>query len=97
METARRLQLGETCVVVGVGNSMTPLLASGQAVLMDPVTPDTKLGKGDIVLAKVRGCYYCHKISALRPKDRYQISNNHGHVNGWVGRKAIFGKVTKIL
>jgi hypothetical protein len=97
VETAQRLAAGESCVIVGVGNSMTPVLKSGQPVIMEPVTANTVLEKGDIVLAKVHGCYYCHKISAVRPGDRYQISNNHGHVNGWVARKAVFGKVTKIL
>ena len=28
--------------------------------------------------------------------DRYQISNNHNHVNGWTGRNSIYGKVIKI-
>ena len=30
-------------------------------------------------------------------KVTYQISNNHGHINGWVGKSQIYGKVVEIL
>lgn len=90
--TADHLKQGETCIVVGYGNSMTPKLMSGEAILMEPVTSDTILNKGDIVLVKVNGHYYCHLISAIR-KNSYQISNNHKHVNGWVSKKNIFGRM----
>lgn len=94
--TADRLSAGETCIVVRYGNSMTPKLMSGEAVLMEPVTEATDLQKGDVVLAKVKGHYYCHLISAIRGKS-YQISNNHKHVNGWVSKKNIYGRmVSKI-
>lgn len=90
--TAERLQLGETCIVVGYGNSMTPKLMSGEAVIMEPVTEETILSKNDIVLVKVHGHYYCHLISAIR-NNSYQISNNHKHVNGWVSKKNIYGRM----
>jgi len=90
--TADHLRAGETCIVVGYGNSMTPKLASGEAILMEPVTEDTILKKGDIVLVKVNGHFYCHLISAIRGGS-YQISNNHKHVNGWVSKNNIYGKM----
>ena len=95
--TAKHLQDGETCIVVGVGNSMEPLLKSGQPVLMEPVTETTELNKDDVVLAKAKGCDYCHKISAMKSNGQIQISNNSGHVNGWVSRNAVFGRMIKIL
>ena len=95
--TAQRLRSGETCIVVGIGNSMTPILRSGQPVLMEPVTEETTLEKGDIVLAKVRGNFYCHKITGTKPSGEVQVSNNHGHVNGWVNRNSIYGKAIKIM
>lgn len=91
--TADHLRQGETCVVVGYGNSMTPMLMSGEPVVMEPVTEETVLEKGDVVLVKVNGHYYCHLISAIR-NNSYQISNNHKHVNGWVGRNSIYGRMT---
>lgn len=90
--TADHLRQGETCIVVGYGNSMTPKLTSGEAVIMEPVNEDTILEKGDIVLVKVNGRYYCHLISAIR-KNSYQISNNHKHVNGWVSKSKIYGRM----
>lgn len=74
---------------------MLPLIKSNQPVTLEPVTKDTTLSIDDIVFCKVKGNYYTHLISAIRG-DRYRISNNRGHVNGWVARNKIFGKVVKI-
>lgn len=95
--TMKKLQEGETCIVVGFGQSMVPLLKSGQPVKVEPILEDTELNKEDIVFCKVNGHFYLHKITAIKHKKRYQISNNHGHVNGWVRRNNIYGKVTEIL
>lgn len=73
------------------GNSMTPRIRSGDIVTVTPVdSADVK--KGDVVLARVRGRLYLHLISATE-KDRVQISNNHGHVNGWTTRDRVYGKL----
>lgn len=95
--TVEHLKQGQICKVTGYGQSMTPILKSGQSVICEPVTEETTLSKNDIVLCKVKGTYYLHKISAIKNGCRYQISNNHGHVNGIITRKSIFGLVTKIL
>ena len=95
--SAEHLKKGEVCKIVGYGQSMTPILKSGQAVIVEPTVDNTVLEKNDIVFCKVNGNYYLHKISAVKNKNSYQISNNHGHVNGTISRKSIFGKVTKIL
>lgn len=95
--TAKHLQNGEICKVTGFGQSMTPILKSGQPVICEPVTEKTKLKKNDIVLCKVNGHYYLHKISAVKNEVRYQISNNHGHVNGTITRNNIYGRVVAIL
>ncbi|MBP1045659.1 phage repressor protein [Enterococcus sp. BWM-S5] len=81
------------------GNSMLPILKSNQPVSLDPITDATDLKVKDIVFCKVKGNYYTHLISAIRTRNsqiEYQISNNHGFINGWVKRKNIFGKVVKI-
>lgn len=36
-------------------------------------------------------------ISAIKNDISYQISNNHGHVNGTIIRNSIFGIVVEIL
>lgn len=94
--TVEHLLKGETCKITGFGQSMTPILKSGQPVICEPVKEDTELKKNDIVLCKIKGKYYLHKISAIKGKS-YQISNNHGHINGTIGKNCIYGKVIKIL
>lgn len=76
------------------GNSMTPKISSGQLITLTPFGSQ-ELKKGDIVFCKVNGNYYVHLISAIRG-DRYQISNNKGRINGWIGKNSLFGLVTKI-
>lgn len=71
---------------------MQPKVKSGQLIT---ISPDKNVEKGDVVFCKVKGKYYVHLCTAVHG-ERYQISNNHGHVNGWIGKNGIFGKVTKI-
>jgi hypothetical protein len=74
-----------------VGNSMTPRIQSGQLVTFSPDISNVEVG--DIVLCKVNGNIMVHLVSAIQG-GRYQISNNHGHVNGWT--KKIYGKVISV-
>lgn len=73
------------------GNSMTPLIRSGQSVLLGPIG-ERELEVGEIVLAKVKGSVFLHKVTAL-DGERVQIGNNHGHINGWTVRRKVFGRV----
>lgn len=43
--SADKLREGETIIIVGVGQSMTPILKSGQPVIVAPVTAETVLKK----------------------------------------------------
>ena len=95
--SAEHLQNGEIAKVTGIGNSMTPILKSRQPVICIPVDDKTILAKRDIVLCKVNGHYYLHLIWSVKPGDRFLIGNNHGHPNGVITRKNIFGKVVEIL
>lgn len=70
---------------------MVPLIRSRQLVAVAPVDP-SKLVVGDIVLARVAGTVYVHLVSAVDPaRERVQISNNRGHVNGWTSHDRVFG------
>lgn len=93
----QHLQNSEICKLTRYGQSMVPLIKSGQSVIVVPIEEETELKKNDIVFCKVNGHFYLHKISAIKNKNSYQISNNHGHINGTVSRKNIFGKVVEIL
>ena len=88
---AERVAGGATVEFRPSGSSMVPLIRGRQAVVVAPVDP-VKLEIGDIVLARVAGTVYLHLVSALdRPRQRVQISNNRGRVNGWTSHERVFG------
>lgn len=89
----KKLQAGETVEFRPRGNSMKPLINSGDLVVVEPLA-DQQLSKGDIVLCKVKGNQYLHLISAVQGS-RFQISNNRGYVNGWISKNAIYGKLVE--
>lgn len=90
--TIDRLLAGETVIVGGKGNSITPKLKSGEYVIVEPITEDTKIKKRDIVLCKVKGNIYLHLVTGISGNS-YKISNNHGHDNGWTTK--IYGKYVR--
>ncbi len=73
---------------------MSGKIESGQLCTVEPVNC-AELSKGDIVLCKVRGSEYLHIVKAIDGK-RYQIGNNRGRINGWVGPDAIFGRLVSV-
>jgi len=89
-----RLQAGETVQFRPRGNSMKGKIESGQLCTVGPVDTAT-LKAGDIVLCKVNGKHFLHLVKAIQGK-RFQIGNNRGRINGWVGENSIFGKCTRI-
>lgn len=66
---------------------------SGQLCTVEPGNTDLKVG--DIVLCKVNGNQYLHLIKAIQG-ERFQIGNNRGRINGWIGRNCIYGRLTKV-
>ncbi|WP_343233266.1 hypothetical protein [Miltoncostaea oceani] len=74
---------------------MTPRIRSGQEVELAPVSDPSTLRTGEIVLVRVGGSTYLHLIRALE-RDRVQIGNNHGRVNGWTSRASVYGRVVRI-
>ncbi|HVU96892.1 MAG TPA: S24 family peptidase [Puia sp.] len=77
------------------GNSMKGKIESGQLVTVEPIGA-RQLAKGDIILCKVNGSQYLHLIKAIQG-ERYQIGNNIGRINGWIGIGSIYGICTEIL
>ncbi len=74
---------------------MSGRIESGQLCTVAPVQDFSSLAVGDIVLCKVSGNEYLHLIKAIQ-EHRYQIGNNKGFINGWVGQNAIYGKCIKV-
>lgn len=89
------LERGETIVTSEKGNSMIPLIYSGQKHELSPENDWTKCEVGDIVFCRVHGRLFTHLVKAKNNEQGLQIGNNHGYINGWT--KRVYGKVTKVL
>lgn len=78
------------------GNSMTPKIESGDEVVVKKA-PVGAFRVGDIAYCKVKGNIFLHLITAIdKEGGRYQISNNHGHVNGWSSASNMYGICVKV-
>jgi hypothetical protein len=89
------LQAGQAIKFRPHGNSMRPIIESGQLVTVEPVAGrEVKVGMA--VLCKVNGRQMLHKVTAIGSDGRYQIGNNHGHINGWCTSDHVYGIVTRV-
>ena len=89
-----KLQAGKSFVTSEKGNSMSPIIKSGQDHKLVPATwKDVEVG--DIVYCKVKGNYYTHLVKGKNEDKGCLIGNNKGGVNGWT--KQVYGKVIEIL
>jgi hypothetical protein len=91
----QKLQAGETVECRPRGNSMQPRIQSGQLCVIAPLLLSALPEVGDIVLCKVKGQEYLHLVKAIQG-DRYQIGNNRGGINGWVGLNGIYGRLVEL-
>lgn len=87
----RDLQSGREVRFRPRGNSMTPIIESGQLVTVSP--DKSTVAVGDVVFCKVSGNFYVHLVKAI-DGERFQIGNNRGRINGWT--KQVFGKVVAV-
>ena len=88
------LQQGKTVQIRPRGHSMKGKVNDGDLVTVAPVEP-ASLRVGDIVLVRVKGNDYLHLIKAI-DGERFQIGNNRGGINGWVGKNGIFGRAIEV-
>jgi len=89
-----RLVSGQTITTSEKGNSMLPLIKSGQHHVLSPISWE-ECETGDIVYCKVRKNYYTHLVKGKCLEKGLLIGNNKGNINGWT--KKVYGKVTEIL
>ena len=75
-QAAEEMKKGKIGKLIGIGNSMTPILKSRQPVICVPLEETTVLKKGDIVFCKVKGNYYLHKIHGIKGKKRAEQKAN---------------------
>lgn len=89
------LQSGESLITSEKGNSMVPLIKSGQKHELSPVISLDDVEVDDIVYCKAKGNFYTHLVKAKNPDKGCLIGNNKSGINGWT--KQVFGKVTQIF
>jgi hypothetical protein len=73
---------------------MKGCICSGQLCTVAPVDAAT-LAVEDIVLCKVGCNEYLHIAKAIQA-GKYQIGNNRGYINGWMGAASIYGKCISV-
>ena len=88
--TLAALDAGKDAEMSVFGNSMMPLIKT-KSVVTYRRTGDYQIG--DVVLVRLGGNYLTHKITKI-DGERYLISNNKGHDNGWV--RKILGRVIAV-
>lgn len=89
-----RLSAGETFITSERGNSMIPLIKSGQWHKLAPIELKD-VCEGDIVYCKVYGKFYTHLVKSIDIVRGCLIGNNRGKINGWT--KQVYGKVMEVL
>lgn len=88
---ADRVAKGDVVRCRPVGNSMRPLIPSGADVEIAPVVAE-RIEADDIVLVRVGGHVYLHKVLVVEAANRRaRIGNNRGGVNGWASFDRIYG------
>lgn len=88
-----KLQVGEVVQFRPRGSSMLPKIRSGDLVTVRPLL-EHEPEVGNVVLCHVAGRDYLHLVRAIEG-ERYQIGNNHDHVNGWTSRERVFGRAVE--
>ena len=106
-----QLKRGETVWYKSSGNSLWPLIQSGDAITISPIAQGEGIQVGDIVAADVsRGpnlYFYVHMVLEIRVDvlaSRMQkegvmmhlIGNAEGRINGSASRAHVYGKVTSV-
>jgi hypothetical protein len=89
-----KLEAGESFITKEQGNSMIPLIKSGQLHRLVPANWE-EVNVGDIVYCKVSGRFYTHLVKAKDNRRGCLIGSNKGSINDWT--KNIYGKVVEVF
>ncbi len=96
----RDLLDGHTIRMKPLGNSMSPIIQSGQEVEIVPYDSAMGVNPGDVLFCKVNGRIVLHlALLCIRlpgsEGTAWMICNASGHVNGCT--REIYGRVSKII
>ena len=102
-----RLMAGDSVQYSSTGNSLWPIVCSGDCCMFEPVTAASVLKENDVVFCEVqpKGYFYAHKILKIKwnaagvaqKYDRwFVIGNQAGRENGWCYKEHIYGRLVEI-
>ena len=85
---------GQTIARYEFGDSMFPILKSGQFCKIVPLTEKDEIKQGDCVFSNIDGCINTHMVWLISENEKgekmYCIASTSGHIMGWT--KDIAGK-----
>jgi len=98
-----RLQSGFPAAFKSGGNSLWPVIHSGDVSQYEPVFEESEVEVGDIVFCQVRptGRYFMHPIKRKtwdyeKKAWYFTVANQAGWENGWCWKDTIYGKLKLI-
>jgi hypothetical protein len=94
--TATLLRDGLTVRVSAFGHSMTPAIASGDALIVQPASPGA-LRVGDVVLCRMGNHLVAHRIAGRRRGPTFLLRcDQTGSDDGWIDAEQILGSVIAV-
>ena len=100
-EALDALMEGETVARFEYGDSMMPMLKSGEYCILHPVTNPNKVNIGDAVFCNVEGYIMTHlvinKSTAHTDKPYFLIGDTNMNIYGWTSEIYAIAKGTNIL
>jgi hypothetical protein len=92
----KQVQDGQQVTVTPRGHSMKGIVPDRAEVDVCPCDPG-RLEAGDVVLVKVNGRVYLHKVLAVdHRRQRALIGNNRGGTNGWTSWRQVAGIAVRV-
>lgn len=96
------IKRGEQVARFEYGDSMSPILLSGEYCILTPLKENEEANVGDAVFCEVNGCLMTHMVimkskSAKNNKLYYLIGSTDMQIFGWTDKIFAFANGTRIL
>jgi phage repressor protein C with HTH and peptisase S24 domain len=90
------IRAGQTVKLRAFGHSMTPAIASGDAIIVEPVMA-SQLRVGDVVLCRSGRHFIAHRIAQIAPGPVFLLRDDQtGGDDGWFETARVLGRVREI-
>jgi hypothetical protein len=90
------VRAGQTVKLRAFGHSMTPAIASGDAVIVEPIMA-SHLRIGDVVLCRSGRHFIAHRIARIAPGPMFLLRDDQtGGDDGWFEGGRVLGRIREI-